>query len=92
VEDEGFGTCLDAVSGKELWRERLGGRYQASPVVGDGKVYYTNLDGVVTVIKAGPKFEVLARNELGEGIVASPAIAHGQLFFRGETLLFCVAE
>jgi outer membrane protein assembly factor BamB len=55
-------------------------------------VYYTNLDGVVTVIKAGPKFEVLAKNELGEGIVASPAVAHGQLFIRGEKHLFCVAE
>ena len=55
--------------------ERLGGRYQASPVAGDGKVYFTSLDGVVTVVKAGPKFEVLAQNDLGEGIVASPAIS-----------------
>lgn len=92
VEDEGFGTCMDAATGKELWRERLGGRYQASPFAGDGKVYFANLDGVVTVIRAGPKFEVLAKNELGENIVGSPAIAHGQLFLRGETHLYCIGE
>ena len=92
VEDEGFGTCLDAATGSERWRERLGGRYQASPVAGDGKIYYTNLDGVVTVVRAGPKFEILSRNELGETIVASPAIADGKLFLRGEKHLFCIAD
>jgi len=92
VDDEGFGTCLDAATGAELWRERMGGRYQASLAAGDGKVYYTNLDGVISVVKAGPKFQVLAKNKLGESIVASPAIADGQLFLRGEKHLFCIGE
>lgn len=91
-DEAGIGTCLEAATGKELWRERLGGQYQASPVAADGKIYYTNLDGVVTVIKAGPKFEVLAKNELGEAILGSPAFAYGQLFLRGETHLFCIGE
>jgi outer membrane protein assembly factor BamB len=90
IDDEGFGSCLDAATGAELWRERIGGRYHASPVAGDGKLYYTNLQGVVTVVKAGPKFEVLARNSLGESVVASPAIAQGQLFIRGEKHLYCI--
>lgn len=92
VDDEGFGTCLDLATGAELWRQRLGGRYQASPVAGAGKVYFTNLDGVVSVLKAGAGFELLARNALGETIVASPAVSNGQLFLRGEKHLYCIEE
>jgi outer membrane protein assembly factor BamB len=90
LEDEGFGTCLDAATGAEVWRERLGGHYQASPLAAAGRLYYTNLDGVITVVQAGPKFQVLAKNDLGESIAASPAPAHGRLFIRGEKHLFCV--
>jgi outer membrane protein assembly factor BamB len=90
VDDEGFGTCLDAATGTEVWRERMGGRYQASLVAGDGKVYFTNLDGVVVVIKAGAEFAVLAKNALGEAVVASPAISNGQIFLRGEKHLYCI--
>jgi len=92
VDDEGFGTCLDAAKGTELWRERMGGKYQASLVAGDGKVYYTNLDGVVSVVKAGPVFELLAKNRVGETIVASPAVSNGELFLRGEKHLFCIGN
>jgi len=92
VDDEGFGTCLDATTGVEVWRERMGGKYQASLVAADGKVYFTNLDGVVSVIKAGAKFEVLAKNALGESVVASPAISNGQIFLRGEKHLYCIEK
>jgi outer membrane protein assembly factor BamB len=92
VDDEGFGTCLGAATGKELWRERIGGRFHASPVAGDGKIYYTNLQGVTAVVKPGSKFELLGRNNLGETIVASPAISQGALFIRGEKHLYCIGE
>ena len=90
VDDEGFATCLDTATGAELWRERMGGRYQASLAAGDGKVYFTNLAGAVSVVKAGRNFQLLAKNQLGEGIVASPAISQGQLFLRGEKHLYCI--
>jgi len=90
VDDEGFATCLDGATGKEVWRERLGGRFHASPVAGDGKLYYPNMQGVVFVARMGAKFEMLAKNNLGETIVASPAIAHGQIFIRGEKHLYCI--
>ena len=90
VDDEGFGTCLEAATGAEVWRERMGGRYQASLVAGDGKVYFTNLNGVVVVIKAGAEFAVLAKNALGEAVVASPAVSNGQIFLRGEKHLYCI--
>jgi outer membrane protein assembly factor BamB len=88
--DQGFATCLDAVTGKQLWKERLGEQYHASPVAGDGKIYFPSKEGVVRVIRAGPTFELLAANDLGETVVAAPAIAHGALFVRGERHLFCI--
>lgn len=93
VEDTGMANCLNARTGAKLWRERLGGgKYHASPVAGADRVYFASLDGIVTVIKPGPKFEVLGRNKLDENIVASPALADGQIFIRGEQHLFCIEE
>jgi outer membrane protein assembly factor BamB len=88
--DKGFGICLDARTGKQLWKERLGEQYHASPVAGDGMVYLTSKEGVVRVLRAGPTFELLAENDLGETIVASPAISRRQIFLRGEKHLFCI--
>ena len=72
VSEKGFVTCRDAKSGKEIYRERLGGRgaCYSSPVIGDGKIYAGTDGGVLVVFKPGDKFEVLAKNDLGEGIVA----------------------
>jgi outer membrane protein assembly factor BamB len=92
VEDNGWVNCLDTARGKTLWRERLGGKHQASPVAGDGKLYFAGDGGVVTVVRAGPMFEILARNDLGEQLVASPAISGGRLFIRGTKHLFCIGE
>jgi outer membrane protein assembly factor BamB len=91
VEDNGWGHCLDIKTGKTLWRERMGDRHQASLVAGDGKVYFTGEGGVITVVKAGREFDVLAKNDLGEPVVASPAVSGGRLFVRGAKHLFCIA-
>jgi len=88
--DKGFVVCLDLKSGKQLWKERLGDQYYASPVAGAGMVYFPAKEGIVRVLKAGPSFELLAENELGEGLVASPALSNGQVFLRGEKHLFCI--
>jgi len=92
VEDNGWGNCLEAVTGKRVWRERMNGEFRASLVAGDGKVYFTSLEGAVTVVKTGPAFEVLARNELDENIVATPAFAHGRVYIRGAKHLYCIEE
>lgn len=93
VEDTlGMGMCLDAATGAERWRERLNGTFHASPVAGGGKVYFMSMEGVVSVVKAGPNFQLLAKNALGESIVASPAIAHGQIFIRGDKHLYCIGQ
>jgi outer membrane protein assembly factor BamB len=90
--DQSFVTCLEATSGKKLWKERLGEQFHASPVAADGKVYFPSKDGVVRVVEAGPVFRLLAENDLGEGLIASPAISNGHIFFRGEKHLFCIGE
>jgi outer membrane protein assembly factor BamB len=88
--DKGFVLCLDAQTGKQHWKERLGDQYYASPVAGAGMVYMPAKEGIVRVLKAGATFEPLAENDLGEGLVASPAPANGRIFLRGEKQLFCI--
>jgi outer membrane protein assembly factor BamB len=88
--DRGVLSCLDLKTGDELWQHRLGGTFLSSPVAADGRIYFTAIDGKVTVINAGRRYEELATNQLGEQISASPAIADGALLYRGEKHLICV--
>ena len=67
-------------------------RYRASPVYADGKVYLTSRGGTVSVVKAGPKFELLATNKLPDEISASPAIADGRIYLRGFKALYAVGS
>ncbi|MFO0809551.1 MAG: PQQ-binding-like beta-propeller repeat protein [Gemmataceae bacterium] len=92
VKDDGLASCLVAKTGERPWTERLGKHHSASPVVADGYLYFTEDDGTTHVLKAGPKFEVVARNKLGEECYASPAISHGQLFIRTTRHLWCIGK
>ena len=94
-KDNGVLSMFDAPTGKRLYQERLGdGRtgFTASAVAADGKIYYTSEDGEVFVIKPGPVFEVLARNPLGEVMLATPAISEGVLFFRTRGHLLAIGS
>jgi outer membrane protein assembly factor BamB len=84
VRDNGVMWCLDAKTGKPIYGpERLKpGTYSSSPVLADGKLYISNEDGLTSVVKAGPKFEILAENALNDYILSSPAISDGQVFVR----------
>lgn len=89
TDDAGIATCLDANTGSEIWRGRLKGNYSASPIYADGHVYFFNEDGVSTVIKAGgDKFDVVAENELDDGIMGSPAVAEHALYVRTKSHLY----
>jgi outer membrane protein assembly factor BamB len=89
-DESGRLICRDAESGKELYRERLRGAFKGSPVAGDGKVYFTNEEGLTTVVKAGTDFQVLAENRLDEECLASPAISRGAILLRTRTRLWCI--
>ena len=94
VNDRGLMWCLDAKTGREIWGpERVKpGTYSSSAVLADGKIYVTNEDGLTTVIRAGPKFEVLAENHLNDYCLSSPAISDGQIFLRTAHYLYCVGK
>lgn len=84
VSDSGIMTCADAKTGSVHWQERVGGNYSASPIHADGKIFVQSEEGVGTVLKAGTKFEVLARNDVKERTLASYAVSDGALLIRTE--------
>lgn len=88
VSDQGVASCLDAKSGQEQWRERLGGQHWSSPLLADGKVYFHNVEGAGFVVRASRRYELLALNPLGEKTLASPAASDGALFMRTERFLY----
>ncbi|MCG8607338.1 PQQ-binding-like beta-propeller repeat protein, partial [bacterium] len=90
TNEVGVVTCAEASTGKRVWRQRLGGIFFASPVAGDGKVYMVSETGETFVVRAGHEPQILARNDLGERFIASPAISNGQLFLRSDQTLFCI--
>ncbi|MCA9258526.1 MAG: PQQ-binding-like beta-propeller repeat protein, partial [Planctomycetales bacterium] len=92
VSDSGVASCLDATTGKSLWQERLGGGFSASPVVAEGRVYFTNEEGKTFVVNAARDYELLAENELGERTLASAAVADGALYLRTEKALYRLGE
>ena len=94
VNDRGIMWCLDARTGAEIYgQQRIKpGTYSASPVLADGKIYVTNEDGLTTVVKAGPVFEVLAENALSDYCLSSPAISNGQIFIKTSQHLYCIGK
>lgn len=94
VNDRGIMWCLDARTGAEIYgQQRLKpGTYSGSLVLADEKLYITNEEGLTTVIKAGPKFEVLSENPLNDYCLSSPAISDGQIFIRTAQNLYCIGK
>jgi outer membrane protein assembly factor BamB len=92
VNDRGVAGCYVAQTGKEIWTERLGGGFSASPVLIDGKIFAVAEDGSVYVFPAAPTFKLLAKNSVGEPVYASPAVADNRLFIRSRTTLFCIGK
>jgi outer membrane protein assembly factor BamB len=82
ANNDGVATCIDAETGKEVWKERLGDRFRATPLVAEGRIYFLSKEGKAIIVDASRDFNVVARADLGEDIMASPAAAHGSLFIR----------
>jgi outer membrane protein assembly factor BamB len=92
VADNGIASCFDAETGKVAWKERLGRRHSASAVSAGGHVYFLDDDGETHVVKAGPEFELVSNNPLGEPAFASPAVSRGQIFIRTKGHLWCIGR
>ena len=94
VGDKGIVSCLELATGKVVYGPQriANGTYSASPVLADGKLYVVNEDGLTTVLKAGPAFEVLSENALSDTTLATPAVAGGQIFIRTAKKLYCLGR
>jgi outer membrane protein assembly factor BamB len=92
VRDEGIFMALDLRTGKVLYRQRTGATHSASPVASDGRVFLAAEGGEVLVLGAGGAFEVLARNDMGEPVFATPAIAGGTLYLRTRGHVYAIAS
>ena len=90
VKDGGIASCLDARTGERKYQRLLGsgGPYYSSPVAADGKIYVGSARGMMTVFEAGDKLKVLARNNLKERIMATPAIVDGKIYVRTDKNLY----
>lgn len=92
VTDNGIATCIDAKTGEELWRARVGGNHSASPVFADGKIYFLSEEGESAVIAPGRKLNHLATNQLDGPTLASIAVSHSSLFIRSATHLYRISN
>jgi outer membrane protein assembly factor BamB len=88
-------TTFSPETGALLKQKRLMnalGEYYASPIAGDGKIYFVSIDGQVTVVKAGAEWEILSTGDLQERVVATPAISDGRVYIRTDSMLYCFGE
>jgi len=89
-------TCLEATTGRTVWQGRLGVArregFSASPVAVDGKIFFTNDDGETFVIRAGPTFNLLRVNDIGERTLASPALVDGRWYVRTDRHLLAIGK
>lgn len=95
LANNGVFDAYELATGKEIYRERLpdvGSGFSASPVAADGKIYLSSEDGEMMVIEAGPVFRKIAKNSMGELIMATPAISDGAMYVRSNASLFAIGK
>jgi outer membrane protein assembly factor BamB len=88
LNDSGVVTCVDAASGEQVWQERIGGHFSASPLLADGRIYVFSEEGKTTVLKPGRKFEALAESQLSDGFMASAAVTGKSFILRTKSSLY----
>ena len=92
VTDKGMALCNLAVSGKELWSERLDSPVTASPLMIDNNIFAIGENGDVTIFQAEGSFKMISKNSLGEPVFSTPAVANDKLYIRGVDHLFCIGK
>jgi outer membrane protein assembly factor BamB len=92
ADDRGTANCFDTKSGRRVWQTRMGQGFRASLLDGNGLVYFFANDGKVSILRPGPKPDLVGTAELGESVWASAGVSQGCLFVRGEKSLFCIGK
>ncbi len=90
INDRGVATCMDLPTGQVVWTHRVGGNFSASPLVAQGRIYFFSQEGVVTVIEGGREYKQIARNQMDDGFMSSPAVSGDALILRTRTNLYRV--
>jgi outer membrane protein assembly factor BamB len=90
ISDDGVASCVEASTGRTVWKERVGGTYFGSPVLIDGKIYCVSSKGEVAVFAAADEFKVLGRSPLGEGSHSTPCVEGDRLYLKSFTHLVCL--
>ena len=90
VHDRGMVTCLDAMTGKVIWKEKLSGNFNSSPVYAAGNIYFFNVKGDCTIIKPGETFQKVAENNIGETVKAVPVFVNNKVILRTEKHLVVI--
>lgn len=92
----GIASCYDLKTGKEYWKERLGGQFSSSPIAINGLVYHQNEAGETVVIEPGPSLKIVARNTLGKAenelFRASLTPIRGRIYSRSNQALYCIGD
>ena len=92
VTDDGIARCFEARTGELKWKRRLAGKYKASPLAADERVFFLNTEGVCTVVSASSRFDKLTENTLEDETIASPVISQGRIYIRGRKALYCIGR
>ena len=92
IADGGVASCFEAGTGKEVWSHRLPGNFSSSPILVGERLYVTSESGRTYVLNTGRKFDVVARNDLNDRVLATPAVSGGQIFLRTDRHLYCLGS
>jgi len=87
----GIVTCMNPMTGADVWEDRFPGQHLPSPIVAGERIYFSNDRGDTRIIRAADKFEILAENKLPDAMTAAPTAADGALFIRTKKQLFKIA-
>lgn len=90
ASDTGVVSCHDGETGKLIFQDRISDRFAASPIVAGELLYFASETGITYVLRASDSLDIVARNDLGAPILASPAVVDGRLYIRTETELVCI--
>ncbi|MEI7684124.1 MAG: PQQ-binding-like beta-propeller repeat protein [Planctomycetota bacterium] len=92
ASNNGVAYCLDAATGEELWKERLGAEIRASPLVAGDRVYFLAKDGKASIVAAAREYKLIGQPELDEEVIASPAVAGDDLYVRTKKNLYRIGK
>jgi outer membrane protein assembly factor BamB len=92
VDTKNFLSCIDAVTGKQVYTRRMTAKYNSSPVYAGGNIYFTSVNGETLVIKEGRKLDIVSRNKIHGEVYATPAITGNKILIRTADNLYCIGK